>query len=228
MVRRAPAQLLADLVAQRLAAFRVKRPDVNVDERPRILVPQFAAQAVDIVVAAVDGDQRRRVDCRADDLALLQVCGDEDAGLHSGAGGVGGYAVRQVARRSAGQSVELEVAGDAGGDGDDAVLERPRGVHAVVLDVEPVEAQFAAQVRGAQKRRIAGADVNGVLSVDGKKVGVTPHRRRAGLDAFTGEVARECGVVVHDLQGAEAELADVRGLQFVFTAAFAAFEFLGD
>src|SRR5438132_967838 len=70
MLRCPPAQLLGDLVAERLGAFRVVRPEVHVHERPAVLVSDLRAEAVHLVVGAVHGDQGRVVDERAQDLAL--------------------------------------------------------------------------------------------------------------------------------------------------------------
>ena len=53
---RAPSQLLCHLVAQALGAVGVERADVDVHECPAVLVRQLTAKAIDIVVAAVDGD----------------------------------------------------------------------------------------------------------------------------------------------------------------------------
>ena len=65
-----PAELLGDLVAQRLGALGVERPDVDVDERPALLLAgDLGAQPVDVVVDAVDGDERAAVDRGGDDLA---------------------------------------------------------------------------------------------------------------------------------------------------------------
>src|SRR6266508_3564484 len=99
VVRRAPAQLFAHFVAESLAAFRVIRAHVDVNECPWVLVADLATQPVDLVVAPVHRDERWTVDGRADDLALLQVGGDEDARLHARAGGVGRHAVGEVAGR---------------------------------------------------------------------------------------------------------------------------------
>ena len=44
-----------------------------------------------------DGDDVRAIDERVDDLALLQIGRDEDVGFESGAGGVGGDGVGEVA-----------------------------------------------------------------------------------------------------------------------------------
>ena len=59
VLRRAPAELLGDFVAERLGAFRVEGPQVDVDEAPVVAVGDLAAQAVDVVIGSLDGDQLR-------------------------------------------------------------------------------------------------------------------------------------------------------------------------
>ena len=68
------------------------------------------------------------------------------------------------------------------GDGDDAVLEGPGGVGAVVLEVEVVEAEVLAQVLGPDQRREAGLQVHGSPST-GRRSRVAPERLRAARDA---------------------------------------------
>jgi hypothetical protein len=106
-VGRRPPELLADLVGQRLGALGVVRAQVDVDERPRlVLARQLGAQAVDVVVVAVDRHDVRAVDARGEDLLLLEVGRDEDEGLHPERGRLGGHGVGQVARGGAGQDLE--------------------------------------------------------------------------------------------------------------------------
>ena len=71
MVGQPPAELLGHLVAQGLAALGVVGAHIDVDEGPFVVfaVGQLAAQAVDLVVGAVHGHQRRAVDGGADNLA---------------------------------------------------------------------------------------------------------------------------------------------------------------
>ena len=81
LLRQPPAELLGDLVAERLGALGVVRPQVDVDERPsRSRSPASSrAEPVDVVVGALDRDQRAAVDRGRDDLAGLEVGRDEDA-----------------------------------------------------------------------------------------------------------------------------------------------------
>jgi hypothetical protein len=108
-----PAELLGDLEGQRLGALGVVRAHVDVDERPVALARQLGAQAVDVVVVAVDRDEVRAVDAGREDLLLLEVGRDEDVGLQAERGGVRGDRVGQVARRGAGDDLEAELAGRA-------------------------------------------------------------------------------------------------------------------
>src|SRR5947208_1516967 len=99
-VGRRPAELLSDLVSERLGALGVVGPQVDVDERPRlVLARQLGAQPVDVVVVALDLDQVRAVDAGGEDLLLLQVRRDEDVGLDPQRRAGGGDGVGEVARR---------------------------------------------------------------------------------------------------------------------------------
>ena len=67
---------------------------------------------------------------------MLEVGGDEDAGLEAEAGGLGGDGVGEVAGGGAAYGLEAELAGVGEGDGDDAVFEAEgRETDGVVLDV---------------------------------------------------------------------------------------------
>src|SRR6266511_4196953 len=94
----APAELLRDLVAVGLGAFRVVRADIDVDEGPAVLVADLGAKTVDLVVGALDGHEGGSIDERGDDLAALEVRGDEDIGLEPGFRRVRGHRVGEVAR----------------------------------------------------------------------------------------------------------------------------------
>src|SRR5947209_5699312 len=50
VLRRTPAELLGDLVADRLRTLRVERAQVDVDEAPVVAIGDLAAQAIDVVV----------------------------------------------------------------------------------------------------------------------------------------------------------------------------------
>ena len=57
-----PTQLLDEFKAERFRAFRVKRPNVNVNERPRVNPSNLTAEAVYLVVGAHNPDDGGRVD----------------------------------------------------------------------------------------------------------------------------------------------------------------------
>src|SRR5919204_3256018 len=64
-VGQAPAELLGNFEGQRLRAFRVVRAQVDIDEGPAVQVADLAAETVGVVVIAVDSDDQRLVDRRA-------------------------------------------------------------------------------------------------------------------------------------------------------------------
>ena len=110
MIGRAPAQLLGDLVAERLGAVAIEGAQIDIDERPAVLAARLGAQAVHLVVIAGDGEDVRAVDQRAQHFALLQVGRNEDIGLEAAFGGVRGDGVGEVAGGGAGDGIVAELA----------------------------------------------------------------------------------------------------------------------
>lgn len=215
LLREPPAELLGDLVAQGLRALGIVRADVDVHERPvLVLGGQLGGEPVDVVVVAVDGEQGAAVDGGGDDLRLLQRGRDQHDRVPAGAGGRGGHGVGQVARGGAAQHREAELTGGGERDGDDAVLERVRRVARVVLDPDLADPERAGQVVGLDQPGQAGLGVRVLLDGRGdrQQVLVAPDRLRTGLDGGAGDL-RE---VVGHLEGAETartrELRGERGL----------------
>jgi hypothetical protein len=68
--------LLGDLVAYGLGAFGVVGAEVHVDEAPGVLVGDLGAEAVDVVVVAVNADKTRTIDLGVEDLCGFEVGGD--------------------------------------------------------------------------------------------------------------------------------------------------------
>ncbi len=90
MLGQLPAELLGDFEAMRLGALGIVRTQIDVDESPAVFVADLAAQAIDIVVVAFDGDGLGTVNGRADDFSLLEAVGDEHITIQARLGGVGG------------------------------------------------------------------------------------------------------------------------------------------
>ena len=222
VVRYPPAQLLGDFVPKGLAAFGVVGPHVDVDEGPGVVVADLAAQAVHFVVGAFDGNQRGVVHRGADDLAALQVGGYEDHRVNPGPRGVSGHATGQIAGAGAGQRLVAELDRLRRGDRHHPVLERERRVHAVVLDVQVVQAQLLAEVPGLQQGGVTRHDVHGVVRLRRQQVVVAPDAQRAVGDALVRDHLGDGHVVIDDLKRAEAEIANVEGFARVFPAAFPA------
>ncbi len=182
-VRQRPAELLDRLEGERLRALGVVRPQVDVDERPRVLLGELRAEPVDVVVVAADADQVGPVDAGREQLLFLQVGGDEDVGVEARGGGVGGDRVGEVAGRGAGDGVEAELQRLRDGDRDDPVLERVGRVGGVVLDPDlRLGPEPLGQPVGLQQRRQAGLQRVARAAREREEVGVAPDPPRTGLD----------------------------------------------
>jgi hypothetical protein len=90
----------------RLRALGVIGAQVDVDERPAVLVADLAAETIDVVIVAADRDRPRAVDSGADDLPLLDVIGNEDEAAQAGARRMRRDAVGEVAGRRTRNGVE--------------------------------------------------------------------------------------------------------------------------
>src|SRR5207249_10759301 len=143
-------------------------------EGPAVPVGDLAAEAIDIVIVAVDRDQRRLIDRGADDLARLEIGRDEDAGAQAGLGGVRRDRAGEVAGRGAGQRIEPELERFGRGDRDRAVLEGEGRVNRVVLDVEIAQPEGAAQVVRLDERGEAGVRIDDVFGFDWQQRLVAP------------------------------------------------------
>src|SRR5215470_17613329 len=219
VVRCAPAQLFDDFESVRLRSFRVVRPKIHVHERPAVLVRDLRAQAVDLVVRPVNGDQRGIVDQRREHLALLEIGRDEDIGLQPSLGRVSRHGVGQVSCRRTRDGVEPELARLRHRHRDDAILERPRGMaDGVVLDPDLATAQLVGQVPRPDQRREAHVVAHRHVTLDRQQVLVAPHARRPRGDRCACDDALERLVLVVDFEWAETELADVNGGGGIVTA----------
>ena len=122
-VGRPPAERLGDLVGERLGALRVERAEVDVDEAPAGLVGDLEAQPVDVVVGALDRDDRRAVGEGVVDLGRLEVGRDEHVGRQPDRGRRGGRRAGEVAGRGAGERLDAELDGPRRRDRDGPILE---------------------------------------------------------------------------------------------------------
>src|SRR5207248_677710 len=125
----------------------------------------------------------------------------------------------EVARGRARRDLEAELERLRQRHRRDAVLERIGRVHGVVLDPDVAQTELRTQPVGAHEGREPGAEVDGVAPLAGEQVRVTPDRRRPRGDALTARGPGDRGVVVGDLERAEAPLARVHGGDVVLAAA---------
>src|SRR5262249_34177538 len=127
-------------------------------------------------------------------------------------GRVGRDRVGEVPGRRARHRVETELTRLVDCDRDDAVLERPRRVaDRVVLEVELVKTPRLSEIPRAHQGRQAHVVANQRVAGEGEEVAVAPDAGRARRDAVARQDRADRGIVVLDLEWAEALLADVDG-----------------
>ena len=147
----APAELLGDLVGERLRALGVVRAQVDVDEPPRKLERELHGKTRAVVVVAVDGVDRRPVDGSGRELLRLEVGRDEDGRVEPFGGRAGRDRAGEVAGRRARERRQPELLRLARRDGDHPVLERVRRVRGVELEPQLADAELLRQPRGAAR-----------------------------------------------------------------------------
>ena len=221
----APAELLHDFEAHGLAAFSVIGAEVYVDEAPAVFAGDFGAEAVDLIVGAVDADDLGAIDEGAEDFALLKVGRDEDVAFEACCGSICGDAVCEVAGAGAGDGLEPKLDGAAERDADDAVFKGEcRVVDGVVFDVEGFDAECLREAIRLHERGKADLLADGGLAVDGEELPVAPHGLRAALNRGARDGRFHGIVIISGLQRAEVEFANVDRLLFVELSTFTALE----
>src|SRR5438132_1491410 len=143
----------------------------------------------------------------------LEVGGDEDQGAHSGARGVGGHRAGEVSGGRAGERVEAVGAREVGRDRDITVLERPRRVEGVVLQIEVVEAQHLPEVARLHQGREARPQVDWLAIRGRQQLAIAPDRVGAPCNRLAADPLPDGGEVVGDLERPETVLADVGGFE---------------
>src|SRR5581483_5409116 len=107
------------------------------------------------------------------------------------------------------------------------VVGERRMVDRVVLDIEPLKPELGAQPARVQERSEAGKRAGIGLALDRQQLAVTPEVMRARRDRRARNRRANPGVVVADLERAEAVFAYVQRLDRVFLPALAALQ-VGD
>ncbi len=146
-VWRPPAELLGDLVGDRLRALGVVAAQADVDERPRHLPRELDRHPVAVVVGAGDRVQRRPVGGGRGQLLRLEVGRAEDRRLEPLGRRAGRDRVREVAGGRAGERRQAELLRLRRRDRDHAVLERVRRVGGVELQPELADAELLGEPR---------------------------------------------------------------------------------
>ena len=124
VVGKFPGKLFGDFVAVGLRAFGVIGAQVDVHKSPAKFVRDLGAEAVDVIVVAVDADDARAVDGSVQDFRRFEVRGNKDAGVESLVRALSSDGVRQISGGRAADCFKAESA--CGGEcrGHHAILER--------------------------------------------------------------------------------------------------------
>src|SRR5262249_37474899 len=149
-----PAELFGDFVAVSFRAFSVVGAEIDVDQAPAELVGDLRAQAVDVVVVAVDADDAAAVNGGVQHFGGLEIRREEDGGVEALLRALGGNGIGEVAGRRATDGLEPEALRSRKRRGHYAILKGKRGiVHRVILKVEILYAQAVAEIARPDQRR---------------------------------------------------------------------------
>src|SRR5690242_5839195 len=108
VVGESPAKLFGNLITYGLRALRVVGTQIDVHEAPCVLVGNLGAEAVYVVIIAVDANQPRAIDLRVQNLCRLKLSRNQDAGLDAQTSGLRGNRVCQIPRGRAADGIETE------------------------------------------------------------------------------------------------------------------------
>ena len=225
VARELPAKLLGDLETHAFGSLRVVGSQVHIDETPAVFAGDLGAQAVHLIVGALDADDLCAIDKRANDFASLQICGDQDITRESGGSGVCSHRVGQVAGGGTGDNFEAQFTGAAESHRNHAIFKgKGRVVDRVILDVKLINPQFLGQAVGSDKRGESDLLPDRRLAIDRQQLAVTPHRLWTRCNDLAVDVLRDEIVVVVGFEGAEIKLANVDRLFWIKTPALPAFQ----
>src|SRR6202030_2153917 len=94
---------------------------IHVDEAPLEAVGNLRAQAIHVIVVAVDAHDARAIDRGVEDFGRLEVRGNEDAGIETLLRGLRSDGVGEIAGRRAADGGEMEATRGGESRGDNAI-----------------------------------------------------------------------------------------------------------
>ena len=232
VIGQAPAELLGDFIAHRLRSLSIIRTQIHVHESPaafagKRFIGDLRAQAIDVVVAAVDAHQLRAKHLRAQNLRRLEIGWNEDPGFQSFAGRLRSHRIRQIARGRASDGIEAEAASIRQSHGDHAVFETQRGqADGVILNQQPSRSNLRAQSRRANQRGEPYGQRRLKARRQRQQLAIAPNIRSTRGKQFARDARSKRIVIVGDFERRETVFADTAGLIAPSFAAFAAAEFV--
>ena len=215
-----PAELLGDLERDSLLALGEVGVDGGVAVVPAPLVDGLLGKLEGLLIVALHGNDVRTEGHQLRDLALGGAGGNEDEGLETRGGGVARERAGRIAGGRAGDDLRARLLrlGDRHSGG--TVLEGRGGVLAVVLHPQLLEAEELRKTVLLIERAPAHAQRRvGRGLLHGQQLAVAPHRVRAALELFLGEIGLDVIVIVDDVEDTAALAVGEVGHGLVFLAA---------
>ena len=240
VVRHLPVQLLHDLQGHGLLALGEVGIDGSVAVVPAPLIDGGLAELKGLLIAALNGN-----DCGAEGhqlghLSLGSTGGHKNVGLKAGRRGVSRQRGRGIASGGAGNDLRSRLPGLGHCHGGSPVLQRRRGILAVILHPELLQSQLLCQtgllVQGAPAHP-QGRGLRGLL--DGQQLPVAPHGPLAAArQLLFGQLTFDVIIIIGDIQNAAAlaggqirrgliglSALDALAVQYVFHSTLRFFDF---
>src|SRR5262249_31095095 len=188
-----------------------------------ILVRDFAAESIYVVVVATNNDHLCAIDSGADDLSGLHPLRHEDEALEPGASRVGSDRRGEISGRGARHRREAKFARLGYRDRYHPVFVRKRGmIDGIILDVQALQPELGAQAPAVKQRGESRVRADFRLAVDGQQFAIAPEVVWARLDLRPRQGGANFRVIVVDLQGPKTRLTDMeRGNRVVLSTFFA-------
>ena len=98
VLRQTPAELLGDFISHGLRTLGVVGAQVDVDDAPGVLLRNFGAKAVHLIVIALHVHQVGAVNLRGDDFLWFEVGGNEDERLKAAGRSLRRHRVGEISR----------------------------------------------------------------------------------------------------------------------------------
>ena len=193
-----------------------------------MFVGDLRAQAIDVVVAAVDAHHLRAKHLRAQNFRGLQIRRNKNPRLQTFASRLRRDRVREVSSGRASDGIESEAAGIGQRDRNHAVFEAQCGqAHRIIFDKDAPRSDPLAEPRSAHQRRVAHWQRRLKSRRQRQQFAIAPHVRGARGEQLARKARAQRIVIVGNFERRETVFTDAARLVAPGLAAFAAAEVVG-